>query len=74
VNRSTEDCFISACANWNTSNARRITVCARGRVAGIDRGRHEGSSIGFHQAYPRLTVQDIHALIADSRSQSGSAA
>jgi len=29
--------------------------------------------IGFYQAYPGLTVQDIHALIADSRSQSGSA-
>jgi hypothetical protein len=26
--------------------------------------------IGFYQAYPGLTVQDIHALIADSRSQS----
>ena len=29
--------------------------------------------IGFYQAYPGLTVQDIHALIADSKSQSGSA-
>ena len=28
--------------------------------------------IGFYQAYPGLTVQDIHALIADSRPQSGS--
>ena len=28
--------------------------------------------IGFYQAYPGLTVQDIHALIADSRSPSGS--
>jgi hypothetical protein len=28
--------------------------------------------IGFYQAYPGLTVQDIHALIADSTSQSGS--
>jgi len=28
--------------------------------------------IGFYQAYPGLTVQDIHALIADSRSLSGS--
>ena len=28
--------------------------------------------IGFYQAYPGLSVQDIHALIADSRSQSGS--
>src|SRR5207247_2349010 len=28
--------------------------------------------IGFYQAYPGLTVQDVHALIADSRSQSGS--
>jgi hypothetical protein len=28
--------------------------------------------IGFYQAYPGLTVQDIHALVADSRSQSGS--
>ena len=28
--------------------------------------------LGFYQAYPGLTVQDIHALIADSRSQSGS--
>jgi hypothetical protein len=27
--------------------------------------------IGFYQAYPGLTVQDIHALIADNRSQSG---
>jgi hypothetical protein len=26
--------------------------------------------IGFYQAYPGLTVQDIHALIADSRSPS----
>ncbi len=26
--------------------------------------------IGFYQAYPGLTVQDIHALIADSKSQS----
>jgi hypothetical protein len=25
--------------------------------------------IGFYEAYPGLTVQDIHALIADSRSQ-----
>ena len=25
--------------------------------------------IGFYQAYPGLTVQDIHALIADSKSQ-----
>ena len=30
--------------------------------------------IGFYQAYPGLSVQDIHALIADSRSQSASAA
>jgi len=28
--------------------------------------------IGFYSAYPSLTVQDIHALIADSKSQSGS--
>ncbi|MEZ2354379.1 hypothetical protein [Caballeronia sp. RCC_10] len=28
--------------------------------------------IGFYQAYPGLTVQDIHALIADSSSRSGS--
>ena len=28
--------------------------------------------IGFYRAYPALTVQDIHALIADSRSQQGS--
>jgi hypothetical protein len=28
--------------------------------------------IGFYQAYPGLSVQDIHALIADSKSQSGS--
>src|SRR6266702_7434331 len=28
--------------------------------------------IGFYQAYPGLTVQDIHALIADSRLESGS--
>jgi len=26
--------------------------------------------IGFYEAYPGLSVQDIHALIADSRSQS----
>ena len=30
--------------------------------------------IGFYQAYPGLSVQDIHALIADNKSQSGSAA
>jgi hypothetical protein len=30
--------------------------------------------IGFYQAYPGLTVQDIHALIADSKTQSRSAA
>jgi hypothetical protein len=29
--------------------------------------------IGFYQAYPGLSVQDIHALIADSKSQSTSA-
>jgi hypothetical protein len=29
--------------------------------------------IGFYQAYPGLSVQDIHALIADSKPQSGSA-
>jgi hypothetical protein len=28
--------------------------------------------IGFYQAYPGLTVQDIHTLIADSRSESDS--
>jgi hypothetical protein len=28
------------------------------------------SPIGFYQAYPGLSVQDIHALIADSKSQS----
>ena len=28
--------------------------------------------IGFYQAYPGLTVQDIHALIADSKAPSGS--
>ncbi len=28
--------------------------------------------IGFYQAYPGLSVQDIHALIADNKSQSGS--
>jgi hypothetical protein len=28
--------------------------------------------IGFYQAYPGLSVQDIHALIADSKSASGS--
>jgi hypothetical protein len=28
--------------------------------------------IGFYQAYPGLTVQDIHALVADSRSRSDS--
>ena len=27
--------------------------------------------IGFYQAYPGLTVQDIHALIADSKASSG---
>lgn len=30
--------------------------------------------IGFYQAYPGLSVQDIHALIADSKSHSSSAA
>jgi hypothetical protein len=30
--------------------------------------------IGFYQAYPGLSVQDIHALIADSESQPSSAA
>jgi hypothetical protein len=30
--------------------------------------------IGFYQAYPGLTVQDIHALIADSKAQSTSSA
>jgi hypothetical protein len=30
--------------------------------------------IGFYQAYPGLSVQDIHALIADSNSQAGSSA
>jgi hypothetical protein len=30
--------------------------------------------IGFYQAYPGLSVQDIHALIADRKSQAGSAA
>lgn len=30
--------------------------------------------IGFYQAYPGLSVQDIHALIADNKSQPGSAA
>jgi len=29
--------------------------------------------IGFYQAYPGLSVQDIHALIADSKSRSASA-
>ena len=29
--------------------------------------------IGFYQAYPGLTVQDIHALVADNKSQSASA-
>src|SRR6266567_3263280 len=29
--------------------------------------------IGFYQAYPGLTVQDIHALIADSKSPSAAA-
>jgi hypothetical protein len=29
--------------------------------------------IGFYQAYPGLTVQDIHALMADRKSQSASA-
>jgi hypothetical protein len=29
--------------------------------------------IGFYQAYPGLTVQDIHALIADSKSPAASA-
>lgn len=29
--------------------------------------------IGFYQAYPGLSVQDIHALIADSKSQAASA-
>jgi hypothetical protein len=28
--------------------------------------------IGFYQAYPGLSVQDIHALIADSKSQPAS--
>jgi len=30
--------------------------------------------IGFYQAYPGLSVQDIHALIADSKAPTGSAA
>jgi hypothetical protein len=30
--------------------------------------------IGFYQAYPGLSVQDIHALIADNRPQAGSTA
>jgi hypothetical protein len=30
------------------------------------------SPIGFYQAYPGLSVQDIHALIADSRPQAAS--
>jgi hypothetical protein len=29
--------------------------------------------IGFYEAHPGLTVQDIHALITDSKSQSASA-
>jgi len=31
------------------------------------------SPIGFYQAYPGLSVQDIHALLADRKSQSASA-
>jgi hypothetical protein len=30
------------------------------------------SPIGFYQAYPGLSVQDIHALIADSRPRAAS--
>src|SRR5580704_10454384 len=30
--------------------------------------------IGFYQAYPGLSVQDIHALIADKKSESASPA
>jgi hypothetical protein len=30
-------------------------------------------AIGFYQAYPGLTVQDIHALISDTKSQAASA-
>jgi hypothetical protein len=29
--------------------------------------------IGFYEAYPGLSVQDVHALIADSKSQSAAA-
>jgi hypothetical protein len=35
--------------------------------------RANRTPIGFYQAYPGLSVQDIHALIADSKSQSASA-
>jgi len=35
-------------------------------AAGADR-----APIGFYRAYPGLTVQDIHALIADAKSQAG---
>ena len=35
--------------------------------------RANRAPIGFYQAYAGLTVQDIHALIADSRSQAASA-
>lgn len=34
--------------------------------------RANRTPIGFYQAYPGLSVQDIHALIADSKSQSAS--
>jgi hypothetical protein len=30
--------------------------------------------IGFYQAYPGLSVQDIHALVADSKSDAATAA
>jgi hypothetical protein len=40
----------------------------------IDFGKRiDLAPIGFYQAYPGLSVQDIHALIADRKSQSASA-
>jgi hypothetical protein len=48
--------------------------CAKYVQEFIDFGKRINlAPIGFYQAYPGLTVQDIHALIADSKSQSASA-
>ena len=68
----TSDKCLTCCSSLQPARHLRLSGNTSRNLSTLRPGR-TALPIGFYEAYPGLSVQDVHALIADSKSQSASA-